>query len=160
MQRALARLFADVDTPMFVVTARGAGQLSGCLVGFATQASIDPPRFLVCISRTNHTYKVAIQADTLVVHLLDDDARDLAELFGGETGDAVDKLAQVAWRRGPGGAPLLERLPIWFAGRVVDRIPLGDHDGFLLEPVAGCVSRDAEPLRFHRARGIVPGHAP
>lgn len=160
MQTTFARLFADVDTTMFIVTAHGGGERSGCLIGFATQASIDPPRFLACISRKNHTYRVACQSETLVVHFVDHDAGDLAELFGGESGDELDKFARVEWRAGPGGAPVLERLPTWFAGRVVERIRLGDHDGFLLEPVAGAVRSGTAPLRFHRARRIAPGHAP
>ncbi|MDO8209006.1 flavin reductase family protein [Conexibacter sp. CPCC 206217] len=161
LQRSFARLFADVDTTMFVVTARGPdGEQAGCLIGFATQASVDPPRFLACISRKNHTYKVACQTDTLVVHFVDEDAGDLAELFGGETGDAIDKFARVAWRHGPENVPVLERLQTWFAGRVLERIRLGDHDGFLLEPVVVSARRDAQPLRFHRARRIAPGHAP
>jgi flavin reductase (DIM6/NTAB) family NADH-FMN oxidoreductase RutF len=160
LQTTFARLFADVDATMFIVTANGGGELSGCLVGFATQTSIDPPRFLACISRANRTFRVAGRTDTLVVHFVDADEEGLAELFGGRTGDEVDKFAQVAWRAGPGGAPVLERLETWFAGRVVERMPLGDHDGFLLEPIDGAVRRGARPLRFHRAKRIAPGHAP
>ncbi len=59
-------------------------------MGFATQCSIDPPRFLVCLSKANHTYRVAHEADTLGVHFVPTDAESLAELFGGETGDRVD----------------------------------------------------------------------
>ena len=36
-----------LDYPVFVVTAAHGEERSGCLVGFATQASIDPPRMLV-----------------------------------------------------------------------------------------------------------------
>ena len=38
---------------MFVVTAVDAntGARSGCLVGFVTQCSLDPMRFLVCLAR-------------------------------------------------------------------------------------------------------------
>ncbi|HST38240.1 MAG TPA: flavin reductase family protein [Conexibacter sp.] len=160
LQRTFARLFADADTAMYIVTAEAGGERAGCLIGFATQASIAPPRFLACLSRKNHTYKVASQAETLIVHFVDEDSGDLAELFGGSTGDEVDKFAQVAWRRGPRGAPRLERLETWFAGRVLERIALGDHVGFLLEPIDGSVHLGAEPFRFHRARVIEPGHAP
>lgn len=160
LQTTFARLYADVDATMLIVTCAAGGERSGCLVGFATQTSIHPPRFLACISRRNHTYRVARQAETLIVHLVDEQAADLAELFGGVSGDAADKFAQVAWRHGPGGAPLLERLPTWFAGRVLERIPLGDHTGFLLEPIEGAARRGEAPLRFHRARRIAPGHAP
>ena len=43
-------LMSVLDYPMLIVTARAGDERDGCLVGFATQASIDPPRFLVGIS--------------------------------------------------------------------------------------------------------------
>ena len=129
--------FVDgLDYPMFVVTAAAGEERSGCLVGFATQASIDPPRMLVCLSETNRTFRVAARADVLAVHLLDRADHPLAELFGGETGDEVDKLGQVAWEPGPSGVPLLKDAARRLVGRVLDRFPFGDHVGHLLEPVA------------------------
>ena len=64
---------AGFDYPMFVVTAvdPGTGARAGCLVGFATQTSIEPFRFLVCLSRRNRTYRVARAATVLAVHVLD-----------------------------------------------------------------------------------------
>jgi flavin reductase (DIM6/NTAB) family NADH-FMN oxidoreductase RutF len=152
------RLMGTLDYPMFIVTAAADGEMAGCLVGFATQASIDPPRFLVGLSDKNRTYRVAREADTLVVHFVPRDAEGLAELFGGETGDEVDKFARVAWRPGPGGAPVLEDCANWFAGRVLERTRFGDHVGFLLEPVHVETAGDQEEFTFHRARRIEPGH--
>src|SRR3954470_16522668 len=86
-------LMADLDGPMVVVTVAG----GGCLVGFSTQYSIDPPRHLVCISKKNHTHALAMTADVLAVHVLDVDDAHVAEVFGELTGDAVDKLSLVAW---------------------------------------------------------------
>ena len=40
-------LAGDLEYPMFIVTARAGDEPLGCLVGFATQMSIDPPRFLI-----------------------------------------------------------------------------------------------------------------
>lgn len=136
---------AGLDYPMFVVTTTDGTERSGCLVGFTTQTSIDPPRFLACLSNKNHTFRVASGADLLAVHALAADQHELAELFGGETGDEVDKFARCAWTAGPGGVPLLEGCPRHLVGRVLDRLPLGDHVGFLLEPVEA----EARP----RARG-------
>ena len=66
--------FEDVaellDYPMFVVTTASNGKRAGCLVGFTTQISIDPARFLVGLSVNNHTHQVAADASRLVVHLL------------------------------------------------------------------------------------------
>ena len=142
---------------MLVVTTAAGGELTGCLVGFATQTSIDPSRFLVLISDKNRTCRVAERADALAVHLVPADRGDLAELFGGETGDEADKFARAKWREGPDGLPLLDGCPTWFAGRILDRIPLGDHVGHLLDPFDGHDAGD-DWLGFARAKRIEPGH--
>src|SRR5450759_2929099 len=59
-------LVANVDYPMFIVTAAAHGTRAGCLVGFATQSSIDPPRLLVLLSKINRTYRLSQETDTLV----------------------------------------------------------------------------------------------
>lgn len=145
--------------PMYVVTATDGAELSGCLVGFATQTSIDPPRMLVCLSQENHTLPVALGAELLAVHRLDKDEHGLAELFGGETGDRTDKFADCRWHAGPGGVPLLEG-PEAMVGRVLEHRPLGDHVGFLLEPVAttGPGADNAGPLTLDDVDDVEPGH--
>jgi flavin reductase (DIM6/NTAB) family NADH-FMN oxidoreductase RutF len=147
----------QLEYPMFIVTARAGGENLGCLVGFATQTSIDPPRFLVCLSHENRTYRRGRDAMLLGVHAVPADAEDLAELFGGQTGDEVDKFALCAWHEGPGGVPLLDRCDVWFVGRVVTRIDVGDHDAFLLDPIAA-EGGEQEDFTFHRAKRIDPGH--
>jgi flavin reductase (DIM6/NTAB) family NADH-FMN oxidoreductase RutF len=153
-------LVGDLDYPMFIVTAAAQGERAGCLIGFATQASIDPSRFLVCLSHNNRTYRVGRDAELLGVHFVPEEQAELAELFGGETGDEIDKFGRCEWSAGPGGAPVLAGLEDWFAGRVLDRIPFGDHCGFLLEPIEGETHRSGSPLTFRRAKWIEPGHEP
>ena len=157
---AFTDLAARLDYPMVVVTAYDGTERAGCLVGFATQCSIDPERFLVCLSDKNRTHRVAAGARTLAVHLLPAGRRDLAELFGGETGDEVDKFARCAWHDGPDGVPVLDGVAGWFAGRVVDRYVLGDHTGLLLSPVEGDAgdAGDGAYLTFQAVRDMEPGH--
>jgi flavin reductase (DIM6/NTAB) family NADH-FMN oxidoreductase RutF len=154
------RLMSLLDYPLFIVTTAAAGQRAGCLIGFASQVSIHPPRFMACLSVKNYTYRVALQASVLVVHLVPADAEALAELFGGETGDQVDKFERCAWRPGPEGAPVLTQLEDWFAGRILSRSELGDHCGFLLEPIVGEAGRSTSAFTFRRAKWIEPGHEP
>ena len=42
-------------------------------------------------------------------------------------------------------------------GGVVSRLDAGDHDAFLLEPLAGS-STEQDEFTFHRAKRIDPGH--
>ena len=151
-------LVGALDYPMLIVTAAAGDERDGCLVGFSTQTSIHPSRFLACLSRKNRTYRIACAAEHLAVHVVPADAEALAEIFGGETADEVDKLSRVDWREGPGGAPVLNDCPNWFVGRVLDRLDTGDHVGFLLDPVAAQVGGTVDWFRFQRAKGIAPGH--
>ena len=134
------------------------GERAGCMVGFTTQTSIDPPRMLVCLSVRNHTHRVAQRADLLAVHVLDPDEGPLAELFGGETGDDVDKFARVGWSEGPGGVPLLDECPRRMLGAVLDRFELGDHTGFLLEPVAVDGHGAGPAMGYQQVDDLEPGH--
>ncbi|MDQ3756851.1 MAG: flavin reductase family protein [Actinomycetota bacterium] len=155
------RIAAGIDYPMYVVTTVAGVERSGCLVGFTTQCSIDPPRFVVCLSKANHTYRVAKDAPVLCVHLLRKDDEATAELFGSETGDEIDKFARCAWSPGPHGAPVLDGALAWFAGRVLDRVDLGDHVGYVLEPLPGEGDARQEPgdfYSFRQGRRLEPGH--
>jgi flavin reductase (DIM6/NTAB) family NADH-FMN oxidoreductase RutF len=156
-----ARLVAELDYPMYVVTAAAGGEPAGCLVGFGTQTSIHPARFLACISRKNRTLRVASEAPVLAVHFLSDEPREreLAELFGGETGDETDKFELCSWHEGPHGVPLLDDSPNRFVGLVLEQLDLGDHVGFLLDPVdAESGGDEVDALGFQNAKGIEPGH--
>ncbi|MDQ1686217.1 MAG: hypothetical protein QOC82_2954 [Frankiaceae bacterium] len=148
-----------LDYPMFVVTTAHDGVAAGCLVGFATQASIDPPRFLVGLSERNYTYRIAKDAARLVVHVLDGDSTELARLFGETTGDDIDKFARCSWRPGPDGVPLLDDVAAWFSGRVRERIVTGDHTAYLLDVDTGEVRREsARLLQLSDLDDIEPGH--
>ncbi|CAL9603656.1 FMN reductase (NADH) RutF [Streptomyces sp. enrichment culture] len=157
-----------LDPDMCVVTAAAGGERAGCLVGFFSQCSLHPVRFTVWLSEANRTFRVARTADVLAVHLFTREQRAFAELFGGQTGDRVDKFAHVRWREGHGGATVLEDAQAWFVGRVLRRVEGGDHVGFVLDPVewggrpaasAGDAPGAAGPLlRLTDAHAVRPGH--
>ncbi|MFD3677299.1 flavin reductase family protein [Streptomyces sp. NPDC058613] len=152
-----------LDGPVYVVTAAAGGRRAGCLVGFASRCSIHPPRFVVWLSTANHTYRVAREASHLTVHLLRRDQAALAKLFGGRTGDRVDKFTRTPWRPGTEGSPVLAEADTWFTGRVEGQIEGGDHVGFLLAPVReGPPTEGPLPalLRYSDVRDVEPGHAP
>jgi flavin reductase (DIM6/NTAB) family NADH-FMN oxidoreductase RutF len=156
---AFDALVGALDYAVFIATTAAGGERAGCLVGFATQCSIDPPRFIVCISDKNRTHRVLERgAVAIAVHVVPLQAAELVELFGGETGDDEDKFARCDWREGPEGVPLLAGCPSWFAGRIVGRVALGDHTGFVLEPFDGRADYDGPAFPFSRAKHVEPGH--
>ncbi|MDX6678927.1 MAG: hypothetical protein QOE31_2979 [Solirubrobacteraceae bacterium] len=150
------KLTRRLNYPIFIVTTAVGERREGCVIGFATQSSVDPGRFLACLSRENRTYRLAREADALAVHFAPRDG-ELVELFGGETGDEIDKFEHCAWRDGPHGMPILAACPNWFVGAILSRHDLGDHEGYLLDPVAAHCE-PAEVLYFQDVKDLEPGH--
>jgi flavin reductase (DIM6/NTAB) family NADH-FMN oxidoreductase RutF len=152
-------LMAALDSPLIVVTTADERERAGCLVEFHVQSSIEPQRYCVWLSKANYTYRVALQSSHLVIHFLTADDLPLAELFGTQTGDTVDKFAGLAVDSGPGGAPVLQQCPNWLAVR---RIALldegGDHVCLTTEPVAAQTAGPFRPLRISRAGHLKAGH--
>jgi len=156
---AFDALVEHLEYPMYVVTTAHAGERAGCLVGFLTQASIDPQRLLVCLSKTNATIDVAARATSLVVHYLHRDNLDLAKLFGEQTGEDVDKFARCEWRAGPDTIPVISGVRGWAAGRIMSRTDCGDHVAYLLDvTMAEADDPKTDQLPFSMVNDLDPGH--
>lgn len=160
-ERTFQELVAQLDYPMFIATVATDEERAGCLIGFATQSSIHPPRFLAGISDKNHTHRVAQRAAAMGIHLVPEEATELAELFGGETGDEVDKFERCSWQPGPAGVPVLDGVKGWVAGPVVGRFDVGDHIAFVLDAETGEANdASAGQLGFQAVKDLEPGHEP
>jgi flavin reductase (DIM6/NTAB) family NADH-FMN oxidoreductase RutF len=157
-------IMASLDSPLIVVTAgtdseAPEGERAGCLVGFHSQSSVGPERFSVWLSKANHTYRVALRSTHLGVHFLTQDDLQLAEHFGTQTGDDLDKFAQLETEDGPGGVPMLLGCPNRIAVRRTSLLDEGgDHVCISTEPVAAVGGAPFVPLRLSDADHLLPGH--
>jgi flavin reductase (DIM6/NTAB) family NADH-FMN oxidoreductase RutF len=151
-------LVEATDYPLYVVTASAESERSGCLAGFVTQSSIEPVQFLVCISKINHTFPIALRANALALHLLGSDQNDLASIFGELSGDDVDKFATVPCSPGVTGAPVLSECAAWVEGPVLRHLDVGDHEAFLIGLSGGGAGDHKGRFMLHDAAGFTPGH--
>ncbi|MGE5132190.1 MAG: flavin reductase family protein [Gemmatimonadota bacterium] len=152
-------LTSSLDPPLIVVTTAAGGERAGCLVGFHCQASIEPLRYCVWLSKANHTYRVALRATHLALHFLPASGLPLAERFGTLTGDRTDKFAGLGTGTGPGGVPLLADCPHWLAARRTTLVDEGgDHVCVMTEPVSVHAGHAFTPLRLSQAAHLEPGH--
>ncbi|WP_244895918.1 flavin reductase family protein [Mycobacterium asiaticum] len=159
--KSLFQLTKMMNNAMAVVTTKAGDHRSGCLVGFSTQVNIHPPLLLVGMSKANHTFTVAAGSEHLAVHLLSPRDTGLAELFGGETEDEIDKFDRCAWHTGPNGMPILDDAVAWMVGSTLDRIDFGDHVGYLLQPVeTWFAEQPSDVLHFVDVIDVEPGHEP
>lgn len=159
---AVDRFVAAADGAMVVVTVATAGERSGCMIGFWSQCSIEPRRLALWMSVENHTTSLVDAGSVVGIHLLTVGDHDLAELFGGETTDEVDKFAALRddeWSDDE-GVPVLVRCPNRLVGRVVRVVDDGscDHRLAIVEPVAASAADAATPLRLSDVDDVDAGH--
>lgn len=152
-------LMASLDAPLVVVTTAMDKERAGCLVGFHAQSSIDPGRYCVWLSKANHTYRVVLRSTHLGVHFLTEDDRAFAVHFGTQSGDDLDKFAEVDHELGEGGVPLLTALPNRL---LVRRTALldegGDHVCVVTQPLLAEATGPFRPLRLSDVDDLTPGH--
>ncbi len=159
--QAAAALLRAIDPPLYVVTvADQQGHPSGCLAGFVSQCSILPVRYLICLSKLNHTFFVAEHASALALHLLGRSQEELAIHFGALSGDTTDKFVGLSWRKGPGGAPVLESCAAWVAGPIIRRYGVGDHEALVLAPIEGGQGPATGTLSTSDLPDFSAGHPP
>ncbi len=59
----------------------------------------------------------------------------------------------------PPATPILDAAPAWFVGVVLDRFDLGDHVGYLLDPVDGLAPDETRPgSSLTDVADLKPGH--
>ena len=156
---AFDRLMVATDGPIVIATAAYEGERGGCLVGFHTQSSIEPRRVAVWLSKANHTYRVALHATHLGLHYLDRNARDLARLFGEETGDEVDKFQRCAVKDGLHGVPVLTACHNRMTGRRISFSDDGsDHVCFVVEIETVDAAESPDLMRLSDVHDLKPGH--
>ncbi|AMT94712.1 flavin oxidoreductase [Brevibacterium linens] len=152
-------LMGSVDSPLIVVTTSAEGERAGCLVGFHSQASIDPEHYCFWLSKANHTYRVALRSERFAVHFLTDVDRESARHFGSLSGMETDKFAGLDFTDTEDGVPLLADLPNRL---IVERIAMlddgSDHVCLTSRVIATEFGQSFTPLRPSQLGDLKPGH--
>jgi flavin reductase (DIM6/NTAB) family NADH-FMN oxidoreductase RutF len=161
MSDSFASIVASTDPALIIVTAAAGEERAGCLVEFHSQSSMEPPRYCIWLSKANYTYRVALHATHLAIHFVTSADLALAELFGTQTGDEVDKFAGLPVSRGAGRTPVLDQCPNRMVARRTALLDEGgDHVCMVSEPVEARSDGPFRPLRVSHAPHLVAGHGP
>ena len=158
LAETLVSIAGRLNYPMVVVTTLDRGRPVGCLVGFSSQSSMEPFRYTVFLSVKNHTFDAVGVGSTVYVGFLAADDFAVAQLFGEETGDEIDKFEHCEWRAGPGGVPILTGVSTWMVGRVVDRRATGDHHAFTIDPTHAAAGEWPRQLGLQDVKDLDAGH--
>lgn len=144
-----------LPAPVAVVGAAHDGVAAGLTCAWLTRVSATPPRLLVAVAPERHTWTVLDRAARFSVSILREDQVETGRLFGLESGRDVDKWARIGHVLLAGETPALAACAARLLCRVVGRLPLGDHEGFLGEIEVSEVV-DGPPALPMRGRDWIP----
>lgn len=133
-----------------VVTADNGSQMAALTATSVFSVSVEPNLVVFSVSDSASAAPVLTTAATVVIHLLDADNLDIAQL-GSTSG--IDRFADTTrWRRLSTGEPVFRGVHTWIRGHVVDRVRTGaatlivvEADRVALPPSA----RASTPLVHH-----------
>jgi flavin reductase (DIM6/NTAB) family NADH-FMN oxidoreductase RutF len=129
-----------------VITAPGS-RPAGFTATSLTSVSAEPPLFSFGIGTAASAWPNIAKSPFVGVHLLGEHQRELAATFARSGADRFGPAT--AWRTGPHGVPLLDDVSAWLVGRVVARIPAGDHRIVVAQAVAADPTGPGRPLLYH-----------
>jgi flavin reductase (DIM6/NTAB) family NADH-FMN oxidoreductase RutF len=132
-----------------VITARGEGP-TGFTATSLTSVALEPALISFGVRNSSRSWRVIEGAAHIGAHILGDHQRELAAAFARPGSERF--AGPAGWRDGPEGVPLLDGVLAWMVGRVVARVPAGDHHLVIAEVVDGDSGGAGRPLLHHGGR--------
>jgi flavin reductase (DIM6/NTAB) family NADH-FMN oxidoreductase RutF len=154
----IGKVYAQLDPPLWLVTAADGDRRGGMIATTVAQASIvrEMPRQLITVDKRHNTHALIEGSGAFAMHLIDETQLDLVWRFGLQSGHDVDKFAGLLFRTAATGSPLLAEALGWFDCRVEARMDSGDRTVYLAAVVDGRLERTDPPLTNRRFFEIAP----
>lgn len=93
-------------TGVTVITAHDeSGKPRGLAANAYCSVSLDPPLILVCVMKSSSTYPSLFRSEHIGINILSTQQRETLNIFASKD---PDKFANIDWRPGPHGTPLLD----------------------------------------------------
>lgn len=133
----MAALFRRLSCGVYVVGVADRDRRNAFTAAWVMQASFEPLLLAISLNPRNASAELLHAGGVFAVSVLKRGQLELARRFGTESGRDHDKLAGVAWRAGPSGAPVLDDALAYFDCELAARFPAGDHELVLGRVVHG-----------------------
>lgn len=151
--RALRDAFGCFMTGVTVVTTLDAqGRPVGFTANSFSSVSLDPPLLLVSIANSSANRATFTAAEGFAVNILAEGQRDVSATFARPV---ADRFADIYWKRGPVGGPVIAGVSAWFDCRLEQTVEAGDHT-ILIGRIGGFEATPAPGLGYYRGAYVTP----
>ncbi len=152
-------LLRTVTTPVVALTSTWRGRHNGMVADSAMRASLSlrTPRVAVFIQKWNLSHEMILRSGRFVLHLLHRGQWDLIHRLGFFSGRDRDKMAEIPFRLGKLGRPVLEDCYAYLECRVVNAMDAGGSTCFLGDIVEAGRGPGEELMTAAYFRANLPG---
>lgn len=150
--RALRDAFGCFMTGVTVVTTMEDTKPLGFTANSFSSVSLDPPLLLVSIANRSGNLAAFAQGAGFAVNILSEGQKDISARFAKPV---EDRFAEVFWRRGPVGSPVLAGVSAWFDCTLEQAVSAGDHT-ILIGRIGGFEAGSAPGLGYYRGAYVTP----
>ena len=145
---ALRRALGSFATGVTIVTAQGSAGDVGVTANSFSSVSLEPPMVLWSLKKSSASLGAFTESGAFAVHVLAAHQQALSDRFASRS---ADRFAGLDFRRGYGGAPLIDDCAARFQCRLAFRYDGGDHE-ILVGEILEFDHSDHSPLVFHGGR--------
>jgi ferric-chelate reductase [NAD(P)H] len=151
---------------MYIVTSKGSGRINGQIANTVFQVTSEPCTIAVSISKKNLTHELITESRVFGVSALSTEATmPFIGQFGFKSGRNIDKFANVKFRQGSTGSPIVLDFSVaFFEAEVVSALDCGTHTLFLGRMTDAGLLGEAEAMSYsyyHKIKGgFTPANAP
>jgi len=152
--QSLATALGLVPSGLFILTVRQGEAETGLLTSWVQQCSFQPPSISVAIQGRREVNAWLTPGSLFVLNLIEEGHKKLLAHFG--KGFALSEPAFTGLHvdHPDHGPAVLRSALAYLTCRMVQRVPVGDHDLLIGEVVAGKVLRDGKPWVHIRKNGL------
>ncbi len=152
----------DISYGLYVVTSFSGNKMNGQIANTVFQVSSQPPKIAVSINKTNLTHEYIKTSGALSVSILEQDTpMPFIGLFGFKSGRDTDKLAEVNFKTGTTGCPIvMDHTLSVFEGTVIESADAGTHSIFVVELSSAEVLKKGIPMTYAYYQKVKKGKAP
>jgi len=160
------KVFYKISYGVYLISSKKNGRFNGQIANTVFQITSDPPTIAVSINKQNLTHQFISESNLFAVSILSRETPlKFIGLFGFKSGKDTDKFANVGYKIGEKGVPVVTENSIGYIEVEVKKsLDAGTHTIFVGEVVGGEVLKEDEPLTYayyHQIkRGVTPRKAP
>ncbi len=143
---AFRSIFRRHPAGVAVVALREGDRPVGFTATSVISVSADPPLLAFSVADTSSSWQALTGATSLTVSFLGAEQVDVSARFATR---GVDRFAGVAWHWLPTGEPVLDDVPAWVRGGVVERLAVGSSVLVVVRVEESAQGGPEAPLVYH-----------